>query len=297
LDVRVRGYATGRRTFNRKMQHTHEKGLRMKFEHERTASFTSTKEVLAYVSTRSGDVSIDTHDDREILVALRAHSTADQHLLDHVVVTFDAETNVLRVRAQKNDGSESLLNIKELLKKRTWTDGFGGGVDVHVTLPSGSSVEIATASGDSEIQGDVVHVKAATASGDVDVASDVVTLDVKSASGDVRAHRVDERMECQNASGNVKCTGAASTTVIRTASGDVDVVATMAGDISVRAVSGDVRIAVALGLAVDVKGTSVSGDMASSIALDAEGDGASASETVTIEITTVSGDVHIDRAP
>jgi hypothetical protein len=56
-----------------------------------------------------------------------------------------------------------------------------------------------------------------------------------------------------------------------------------------------VRIAVARGLAVDVKGASVSGEMASSIALDAEGDGASASETVTIDVTTVSGDVHVDR--
>jgi hypothetical protein len=269
----------------------------MKFDHERIASFTSTREVLAYVSTRSGDVRIDTHDDREILVALHAHSAAHQHLLDLADVTFDAETNVLRVRAQKNDGVESLLNIKELLKKRTWTDGCDGGVDVRVTLPSGSSVEIATASGDSEIDGDVAHVKAATASGDVVVMTDVVTLDVKSASGDVRAHRIRDRMECQNASGNVQCTGAASTTVIRTASGDVDVVATKAGDISVRAVSGDVRIGVAPGLAVDVKGTSVSGEMASSIALDAEGDGASESETVTIEVTTVSGDVHINRAP
>ena len=269
----------------------------MKFEHERTESFTSTREVHAYVSTRSGDVIIDTHDDREILVALSARSGAHQHLLEQTVVTFDAESHVLRVRAKMNDGFESRQNIKELFKKRTWNDGPDGAVYVHVTLPIGSSVEIATASGDSKIQGHVAHVKAATASGDVVVGSDVVTLDVRSASGDVRAQRVRDRMECQNASGDVQCTGAASTTIIRTASGDVNLVATMAGDISVRAVSGDVRIGVAPGLALDVKGTSVTGEMASSIALDAEGDGASASETVAIEITTVSGDVHINRAP
>jgi predicted membrane protein len=276
-------------------QARHERGLHMKFEHERNQSFTSTGEVHADVSTRSGDVSVDTHAGREILVTLGAQSGSHQHLLDEADITFDAEKNVLRVRSQTNNGFESLMNLKDLLKKKTWTDEFNHGVNVHITLPRGSSVEIASASGDIDIEGDVTHVKAITASGDVVVGTDVASLDVKSTSGDVRTGPVRERLECQSASGDVQCSGAASTTIIRTASGDVAVEASIAAVISVRAVSGDVRIAVARGLAVDVKGASVSGEMASSIALDAEGDGASASETVTIDVTTVSGDVHVDR--
>lgn len=269
----------------------------MKFEHERSETFTSTREVRAFVSTRSGDVSVDTHEGRDVLVTLGTQSGAHRHLLEQAEVVFDAESNTLKVRSQVNDGFDSITNFKDFLKKKTWTDGFKNSIDVRLLLPHGSSVEIASVSGDTEIEGDVAHVRAATASGDVVVKSDVASLDVKSASGDVRANQVLERFQCQSASGDVYCTGTAAATVIRTASGDVDVRASRPGSIAVRAVSGDVSVAVAKGLAVDVNGTSVSGDMASSIALDDQGDGASASETVNIDVTTISGDVHIDRAP
>jgi DUF4097 and DUF4098 domain-containing protein YvlB len=68
------------------------------------------------------------------------------------------------------------------------------------------------------------------------------------------------------------------------------------GDISVRAVSGDIRVSVKPGLIIDVEGTTVSGDMGSSIPLDyGDGDG-DEGETVTVRLVTVSGDVRISRA-
>jgi DUF4097 and DUF4098 domain-containing protein YvlB len=69
------------------------------------------------------------------------------------------------------------------------------------------------------------------------------------------------------------------------------------GEISARAVSGDIRISVKPGLVIDVDGTTVSGDMGSSIPLDSSGDdGGDDDETVSIRVTTVSGDVKISRA-
>jgi hypothetical protein len=55
-------------------------------------------------------------------------------------------------------------------------------------------------------------------------------------------------------------------------------------------------VRVARGLAVDVNGNTVSGDMGTNIDLDASGDAKSAEEQVYIKISTVSGDIRIDKA-
>jgi DUF4097 and DUF4098 domain-containing protein YvlB len=66
--------------------------------------------------------------------------------------------------------------------------------------------------------------------------------------------------------------------------------------LTVKVVSGDVAVAVARGLAVDINGTTVSGNLSSNIDLDASGDAASEVDEISIKVTTVSGDIKINKA-
>lgn len=268
----------------------------MRSENQRIESFTLTGQVQAKVSSRSGDVTVEAHEGADVVVTFSARGSNNEHLLEQAEVTFDAERNYLEVRTQSRDSFDSFKSLKDLVKRRSWFELGNSDVDVQIKVPAGSSIEIATVSGDSQLRGGLANVKISAASGDVVVSGPVDTLDVRSASGDVQAVQVRNSFECRSASGDVKCDGAGNATVVHTASGDVNLKATIPGEISVRAVSGDVRISVARGLAIDVEGNSVSGDMASSIPLDSSGDGASEGETVAIKVATVSGDVRIDRA-
>ena len=92
----------------------------------------------------------------------------------------------------------------------------------------------------------------------------------------------------------MRCTGAAASSVITTASGDVAVKVITPGELTVRAVSGDVKVSVKQGLAIDVDGTTLAGDLGSNISLD--GTDAGDDELVSIRVSTVSGDLRIDRA-
>lgn len=271
----------------------------MKSEQHRSESFSSTGVVKASLSTRSGDVRVRTHDQLDVRVELSVASAAHEHLLEQVVVAYDGRTNVLDVHAPTREGFENLKglrDLKDLLKKRSWTELLSHDVDVLVTLPANSSVEVTTASGDTNLDGDLNHVKVTSASGDVVAGREIGSLDVRSASGDVTCVQVRDVLECRSASGDVHCSGSAIDSKVATASGDVVMTLTCAGNVVVRSVSGDVRIAVAGGLDVDVNGSSISGDVTSGILLDDVGDDPTSDNTVHITVSTVSGDLRLDRA-
>ena len=119
---------------------------------------------------------------------------------------------------------------------------------------------------------------------------------MRTASGDVRTGHVRANLSCRSASGDVECIGSTTRTEIISASGYVIVSAEQAGEVVVKAVSGDVHVRVARGLAVDVNGNTVSGDMGTNIDLDASGDAKSDEEQVYNKISTVPGDIRIDKA-
>jgi DUF4097 and DUF4098 domain-containing protein YvlB len=93
----------------------------------------------------------------------------------------------------------------------------------------------------------------------------------------------------------VRCESSAQKSDISSASGDVRVTAEQTGELSIKVVSGDVLVRVARGLAVDINGNTVSGDMGTNIDLDGAGNGDGGDE-LSIKVSTVSGDVRIDKA-
>jgi len=261
---------------------------------ERNERFTSSQPIEAMVQTRSGDVTVRTGDGDTIDVVLTVRGEAHRHLLEHAVVEFDTTTHRLTVSSTSNASLDSLRGWKSLVKSKSWFDLGGADVDVTVSVPKNSSVDVSTASGDVRLGGSLSDVKVSSASGDVELADDVDSLEVKTASGDVSAKQVRRSLECRSASGDVHCAGAAASTVITTASGDVVIKAVAPGEITVRAVSGDVKVSVQKGLVIDVDGTTLAGELGSNISLDgADGIG---DEMVAIKVSTISGDLRIDRA-
>jgi hypothetical protein len=264
-------------------------------DHERNESFSPTGPVRARITTKSGDVRVRTGEGDELKVTLRVGSAKHEENLEIAEVRFDTASNELEIRSQPDGFSLSMRGVRGGAK-RSWGDFGGSDPDVFVELPRGSSLEVKTISGDVATEGSLDDVKVSSISGDVSAPGSSNNLDVKTASGDVKAGSVRDTLRCRSASGDVVCKGAATKTEITSASGDVELSADRPGEIVVKAVSGDVRVRVARGLAVDVNGNTVSGDLGTNIDLDATGDASSDEEVISIKVHTVSGDIRIDKA-
>lgn len=184
------------------------------------------------------------------------------------------------------------------------------GIDVSITVPSGSRCMLHTASADVSCEGDVADLEVHTASGDV--AADPVrgSVAVQTASGDIRLDGAGTSAELRTASGDIRLARAGGDVRIRTASGDVNVgdiggsvtVQTAGGDVrlgsvtaghaEVTTVSGDSTVGVAAGAGVYLDLASLTGSVTSHLPE------ASASDDIALEVKcrAVSGDIQIIRA-
>jgi DUF4097 and DUF4098 domain-containing protein YvlB len=195
---------------------------------------------------------------------------------------------------------------------------WGGDVEVRVTCPEGTDLELSGASTDIKAQGRYGAVAARTASGDLRLGEAHGKLEVKTASGDVKLDVVEApKAVLGTVSGDVEIGKVEADLNLRTVSGDVELgvvrgpltLATTSGDVSLRSleagelraqtVSGDCTIGIARGTRIWVDASSVSGDMRSELAVGdgaPEGAGEESGEVVPVHVKTVSGDVAIVRA-
>lgn len=262
---------------------------------ERHEVFEASGPGTARVTTASGDVTIGASQSTMIEVTLTVKDPTYQRMLDEAVIEFDGHKNTLVVRTRTHENFNPMRGFKAAIRRNSWFEVGGSDPDVHIALPEGSSVEVTTASGDTEIIGSLAKAAVTSASGNVSVADEVGVLEMKTASGDVTTSTVRESLTCHSASGNVRCDGAGTTTKIRTASGSVLLSVEVPSDISVRTVSGNVAVSVARGLDVDVDATSISGRLSSTMPLDGT-TGGSPTDAVSINAKTVSGDVKVRSA-
>jgi hypothetical protein len=262
---------------------------------ERRAEYSPTGPVKVLIDTHSGDITVRATETSGVLVTLRASSANYVHALDSVEMEFDAHGNTLTIRTQPHGLSISSKGIRR--GSRAWLDFGSSDVDVVVEVPRGSALNISTVSGDTNLSGVLGPVTVKSISGDVVTHDTSETLAVETASGDVRSAHVLTTLMCKSASGDVTCQGVAARTEIHSASGDILLSADQPGNIVVRNVSGDVVVRVARGLSVDISGDTVSGTMGTDIDLDGGGENASDDEdTLVIKVSTVSGDIRIDKA-
>ncbi|HET8595203.1 MAG TPA: DUF4097 family beta strand repeat-containing protein, partial [Intrasporangium sp.] len=159
-----------------------------------------------------------------------------------------------------------------------------GSVDVDVTLPERSVLDVRSGSGDIDVTGLMDRAHAATGSGDVtldefnggelksgsgdiearvvrgdltlktgsgDVKLDTTSAPVElvSGSGDVTVRRVDGPLRAKTGSGDLVIVASSADLDLMTGTGDVKLVAVHAGEIRAKTGTGDVVVAIANGVA------------------------------------------------
>jgi DUF4097 and DUF4098 domain-containing protein YvlB len=241
------------------------------------------------IKTASGDITVRTGAPGDVRVTIEG---ADA---DDVVVTQLGDTISI--------GHDSRWRIRSRA------------VRVAVEAPSGSGVDLATATADVRLSGPLGTVRIKTASGDVSV-DRADRLEISTASGDCRIGEVDDdarvnavagdcsgravggRFSASTASGDIRIGRVAGDIDVATTSGDIRIERCDGDDISVRSVSGDVTVGLPSGIRVDADLSTLSGrtvlpDPASQPAP------ASADEPrrpVRLRLRSVSGDLRVDRA-
>ena len=237
----------------------------------------------------------------------------------------------VELRERAGGGQELVIAVDE---QRTWGYVLGRGAEVtaRVSCPHGTNVRVQASSADVAGSGRYGQVSVSTASGDVELDRVGGDARVSTASGDVRVAEVEGEARMNTASGDVEAGGLGGAATVNTASGDVVVARADAG-LTVRTASGDVivhRAASSVSVATasgdqrldsvaegDVRLQSASGDLhvgvrrGSKVWMDASSKSGEATSELEVgelppdgggpllelRATTISGDIHVVRAP
>lgn len=194
-------------------------------------------------------------------------------------------------------------------------------LEIILTVPTGSSIDVETATADVQTRGvidaatvatasadvSLSHVRGrlelASASGDIHIGRGEGSVHVRTASGDVRLDVSDSQASVQTASGDVFVGQLSGELTARSASGDVIVGSAAGGSVLAKTMSGDVIIGVSSGMLLWLDVHSLSGDVASELGPDdAPSDDASDNDSPTdrgpdlqITASTMSGDILLRR--
>lgn len=262
----------------------------------------------------AGEIEIETGNTDETHVQLEAVANND--------AIRDLVENSRIELVQRGDGHEVIVEAKArhgiFISLSRGPDIRFGGPDVRlrITCPRGADLDVRTKSADLRARGEygTVDVKTAsgdlqvdtaegptrikTASGDVHVGDVGATLEVQSVSGDLHAGSVRGDIRAQLVSGDVHVRDAGGSISTSTVSGDQRFEAVQRGRIELKAISGDVLVAVRSGARVYVDANTVSGSTSSELELSDAPVQPLAEDAPLVElfVKTVSGDVRIERA-
>ncbi len=250
----------------------------------REEHFTASGPITAELHTASGDIVVRTSSGTEIsVIAIGTGEHAAERLAD-AIIEFDSARQVLRVVTLPNRTG------------RTKFFDFGrDDLDLQVTIPESSSLDVHTASGDIHATGTYATTEIASASGDVSLDKVSGDANVNLASGDVSVNEVEGPVSVKTASGDISVLRAIKDCKLHSVSGDLYVVIAGALEANLKTVSGDIQVKIEPGYTIAVNATTMSGDLHSDIDLDGNA-GTSSAGTVTLEASTLSGDVTIQRA-
>lgn len=176
----------------------------------------------------------------------------------YLVYTFDKEyfSPIMEVEG------DTLL-LKEKFKKSWDYKGHHKGMSKWtVTVPAGTKVDFASASGDASIKGVKKHISAKAASGDITIYDCAGGLEIKSASGDLKVDKAKGDMSVKTASGDIEMDDVSGSFKVKSASGDIQVKGVaFTGASEIEAVSGEVEVLLAKGNSYDLHLGTVSGDI------------------------------------
>ena len=252
----------------------------------------------------SGEIEVDATLDGRVEVALIGNDDESRALVEEA-----------RVELQEHGTTKVVVDVPQ---RRS---GFGFGfvfgrqrISCRVRCPERSTLTARTKAAGVITRGTLGAVNVATASGEVELERVDGGVNVKSASGDVSAREITGGANAQTASGDVSIEIARGPVSVATASGDVEIGeaydnvsvnsvsgdqhhrAVVQGSVGAHSVSGDIEIGVRKGSRAWLDCNTVSGDTSSELDVTPEvpaGDG----PLVEIRAKTVSGDIRITRAP
>lgn len=251
----------------------------------------------------SGDVRIETKETDETTVELVSLNDSD------------ATRQAIERASIRARGEEVFVEVEG----RSWSISIGNWgitspkVGVSITCPVGSELECDTASADVKVDGTLGDTRVRTASGDLTLDRTEGTLELKTASGDAQVEQVSGRAQVSTVSGDVSIREAQGGLSVNSVSGDViadevtgdlnissvsgDQIVRAAGpgELALKAVSGDVVVAIRRGLRVRLDVNSVSGSIGSELEVSDTPVSSDAPEA-RLRARTVSGDVKISRA-
>ena len=275
--------------------------------------FETTGPISLKVEQLVGDVTLTATDDPTTTIRLTPHGRAGEDLARRF--TVEARGNDVVVLAPRK---ESFIGLP-----------FKGSVDVEVDLPSSSTVDVRTGSGDIHGSSLLADVQAATGSGDIsfhevaeanlksgsgDLAvqmaragvraktgsGDVVVgqsggrVDVASGSGAVHVRRADAEVKAKTGSGDVVIKTSVADLDLMTGTGDIELGGIHGGAVKVRTGTGDVTMAVAHGVAAYLDLNTVTGEVDVDLhQVDGPGD---AEARTSLAVQSGSGDIHVARA-
>ncbi|MGA3216461.1 MAG: DUF4097 family beta strand repeat-containing protein [Acidimicrobiales bacterium] len=286
-------------------------------------SFETPGPVSLHVENAAGSVAISTHEVARTEIRLVSlHPSADGLVKTaRIGERLAASGHEITVEVQKSWTKRALFSS-------------GAGVAVEVRVPNDTALEIFTASasvtaqggyraadvnsasGDIAIEktvgpakvrtaggsvelGNVSEANVNSASGDVTIAVATAGGKISTASGDIELGRAEDVTSLRSASGDVRIKEALKGASVETVSGDQHIELASGGDYVLRAVSGDITVAIAPGSLVRIEAASVSGEVRSEIDLEASRDaagGPSDARELSVKVKTVSGDISVVRA-
>jgi len=267
------------------------------------------------VTTGAGSVQVDAVDgDRTVVTITPAagHSDARQQALAGAVVEQRGDQIVVEVprRSVGFLGRGSALAISVLVPAGSTAEVFTDSADLRTTgllgavhAKSGSGdlviehageVSTHTGSGNTAVTRADGPVQVRSGSGDVAVHAAAGGCSVSTGSGDIRVERAEGPVQINTGSGDVTVDDAGSNVAVSTASGDHHLARVRRGQVKASSASGDVHVGVLDGTAVWLDVTTVSGTVHS--ALDRGEAPPQDEESVTLRVTTVSGDISLARA-
>jgi hypothetical protein len=257
----------------------------------------------------SGRVVVTTADEPRVNVELVSVGRRGPDAIDNIDVTAEqrGDRHIIRIE-QKDRFRWGPIQI-------TW----GGDIEVRITCPPGSDLDLSGGSTDLRAEGELGEVSVNTASGDAALETARRKLQVKTSSGDISVAAIQGDASLISVSGDIRVGRLAGALTSRAVSGDVNVDAILApvavsttsgdvalgsvegGEVRINTVSGDARIGVGRGTRVWIDAASVSGKLDSELELgvgDQPDVQAEEGETsvVPLHVKTVSGDVSIVRA-
>ncbi len=181
-----------------------------------------------------------------------------------------------------------------------------------MTVPAGSDVAVECASAEIRLAGPLGAVRARTASGNIDV-GDTVRLEVSTASGDVTTgdvlsdarvttisgdcamRTIGGQLEATLTSGDLRVDRCAGDLHVATTSGSARVGHCGGSEVSMRSVSGDVRLGLPSGVRVSADISTVSG-RATMPEPARSGDDGGERRHVRLRLKTISGDIRLERS-